>query len=307
MTDVISVLRNVLGNHTKIDHNGNTQFYCISCNHKNKKLAVNINTLKFQCWVCGERGSIANFLFRMGYKDAARTLQPKKIERSLDDLFATKKTEEVEKEQLEFPSSYYGLYANKNKPRFYPAINYLNARGITEDDFIKYNIHYSIKDERVLFPSYDLEQNLNYHLARSIDPEMKFKYANAKVRHTDIIFNEHLINWSKTLFLVEGVFDAIACRQNATPLLGSFLSVRSLLFKKIVAHQTPIVLALDPDAEKKMFKCAKNLITLNTNIFYIDWGREVRDISEMGSQAFAEIAIDHITKYGLKNEILSRL
>ena len=102
--DVLTVLKGVLGGHTKVDGKGNTQFLCISCHHKNKKLAVNIKTLMFQCWVCGERGSIANYLFRMGHKDVSRILKPRKKESSFDNLFGDKEVEE-EKQVLEFSSS----------------------------------------------------------------------------------------------------------------------------------------------------------------------------------------------------------
>ena len=77
--------------------------------------------------------------------------------------------------------------------------------------------------------------------------------------------------------------------------------------QKIVKNQTPVVLALDPDAKKKMFKCAENLITFNNNIFYVDWGEEKRDISEMGSSIFSSYVEKNINKYTLSDEVLSRL
>lgn len=307
MVDTLGLLKQCLGDHTKIDSKGNVQFYCISCKHKNKKLAVNINTLKFQCWVCGEKGNISSYLYKLGHKDVAVKLNPKKKELDINNLFGVNNEVEQEKELLNFPKSYYGIFANKNKNFFQPAIKYLNNRGISEDDFIKYNIHYSIIEERILFPSYDSEHNLNYYLTRSIVPDEKIKYKNANVRHQDIIFNEHFVNWKEPLYIVEGVFDCIATRKNCVPLLGSSLSKGSLLYKKIVKNQTPIVLALDPDAKKKMFNCAQNLITINTNISYIDWKEEKRDISEMGTEIFSNYTDKNICKYDLSDQVLSRL
>jgi len=307
MVDTLGLLKQCLGEHTKIDSKGNVQFYCISCKHKNKKLAVNVNTLKFQCWVCGEKGNISNFLYKNGFRDIANKLQPYKKEVTLDNLFGTPKEEVEEKKQLLIPSSYYGLFANKNKLFFKAPINYLYNRGLSEDDLIKYDIHYSIKEERIMFPSYDIERNLNYYVTRSINNNSSYKYKNADVKKDDMIFNEYMIDWKKPLYIVEGIFDAISCRENAVPLLGSSLSKSSVLYKKIVKNNTPVILALDPDAKKKMFKCAQNLITLNTNIFYIDWGNEVRDISEMGSKYFLEFSNNNKKKYTLNDEVLSRL
>lgn len=306
MNNTLEVLKGCLGEHTKIDAKGNVQFYCISCKHKNKKLAVNINTLRFQCWVCGERGNIASYLYKMGFKTESNKISPYKEELNIDDLFGENKKTEVKKELI-FPESYYGIYANKNKKFFKKSINYLLSRGLSEDDFIKYNIHYSIKEERILFPSYDLDDNLNYYVTRSLSPNAFMKYKNADVRNQDIIFNERFINWKEKLYIVEGIFDSINCRENSVPLLGSSLSRSSALYKKIVKNQTPVVLALDPDAKKKMFKCAENLITFNNNIFYVDWGEEKRDISEMGSSIFSSYVEKNINKYTLSDEVLSRL
>lgn len=307
MVDTLGLLKQCLGDHTKIDSKGNVQFYCISCKHKNKKLAVNVNTLKFQCWVCGEKGNISKYLYKNGFRDIANKLQPHREEVTLDNLFGDKKKVEEEKITLSFPKNYYGLYANKNKLFFKSPINYLYNRGLTEDDLIKYDIHYSIKEERILFPSYDIERNLNYYVTRSIINTSYMKYKNADVRKDDIIFNEHMIDWKQALYIVEGVFDAISCRDNAVPLLGSSLSKSSALYKKIVKNNTPIILALDPDAKKKMFKCAENIITFNTNVFYIEWGDEIRDISEMGSEYFLEFSNNNKKKYTLNDEVLSRL
>ena len=79
----------------------------------------------------------------------------------------------------------------------------------------------------------------------------KKRYHNCNSKRKDIIFNEFDIDFSKPLVLVEGVFDAIVAGDNAIPILGSTLREDSKLFQAIAIHDTPVYVALDPDAEKK--------------------------------------------------------
>jgi len=190
---------------------------------------------------------------------------------------------------------------------FAEAISYLYSRGLTDEDFIKYKVHYSILENKILFPSYDGNEELNYYVIRSADPNATFKYQNSDNPKTHIIFNEHMIKWDEPLYIVEGVFDYISCRQNAVPILGSILTSNHKLYKQIVKHQTPVVFALDSDANKKMFKSIENIIMYNDHVSYIDWGDEVRDISEMGENDFAHYVTDHKVEYDMTSQIISRL
>ena len=48
---------------------------------------------------------------------------------------------------------------------------------------------------RIIIPSYDLDNRLNYFIARSIHAEEKFKYKNPPVSKNVIMF-ENQINWN---------------------------------------------------------------------------------------------------------------
>ena len=307
---VLSVLQQSLGNHTRMDNTGNVQFYCPSCKHRKQKLAVNVRNLRYHCWICDERGNnIASFLWKNGFKNEAKKLKSDVGQsRELSSLFETpKQIEDTREENVEFPKKYHNMFVNKNKPMFVHAAEYLYQRGLTDDDFIKYNIHFSIIENRILFPSYDTAGVLNYYVSRSIEPDCFIKYRNSNNSKTEIIFNEHLIDWNKTLYLVEGVFDYITCRQNAVTILGSTLTRNSKLYKKIVKCQTPIVFALDVDANKKMFKSIENIITYNDHVSYIDWGSETRDISEMGTDNFLNFIKEHKVDYDFTSQVTSKL
>jgi hypothetical protein len=49
------------------------------------------------------------------------------------------------------------------------------------------------------------------------------KYKNPEAQKEILIFNEYLINWDETIYLVEGAFDSIFI-PNAIPMLGKFMS-----------------------------------------------------------------------------------
>jgi DNA primase len=98
---------------------------------------------------------------------------------------------------------------------------------------------------RIIIPSYDSNNKLNYFLARSFY-ESGLKYKNPPVSKNVIVF-ENQINWKMPLVLCEGVFDAIAIRRNAVPLLGKFVP-RKLLKMMIKNQVKEVYVALDDDA-----------------------------------------------------------
>ena len=61
---------------------------------------------------------------------------------------------------------------------------------------------------------------------------------------------ENQINWNEPITLVEGVFDAMAVRRNAIPLLGKFIpkTLNDTIYKKEVKS---INILLDEDAQEQ--------------------------------------------------------
>ena len=129
---------------------------------------------------------------------------------------------------------------------------YAERRGITRGDIIKYNIgycdggHYA---NRIIIPSYDSDNRLNYFIARSVYSEESFKYKNPPVSKNVTIF-ENQINWKKPITLCEGVFDAMSIKRNAIPLLGKFIpkTLMDSIYKKGVKE---IKILLDKDAQNQ--------------------------------------------------------
>jgi len=141
---------------------------------------------------------------------------------------------QVKKIKLRLPKGYVTFKdSNPIYPPHREALNYLKSRGITDDIIEKYRIGYTMKGDysgRIIVPSYTKEGELNYFVGRAWGGNPKFKYKNSIAEKDKIIFNEHLIDWEKDIYIVEGVFDGFFL-ENSIPMLGKHLS--SVLFESI--------------------------------------------------------------------------
>ena len=306
----LDILAQHLG-HYKLMAGGNYYFKCVSCFHHNNKLTINIEKSVFNCWHCGIKGK--SFLYLLKLAGVSNLNQYKKIfneeaKINIEDIDNIFGKEVVKEKKLALPKNYENLFRSIEKTFYKPAVEYLLKRGLKKEDILKYDIHYSVSDQRVLFPSYDREHNLNYYVARSIQPFENYKYKNAMASKREVIFNEHLIEWDKPLYVVEGIFDAILSRKNAVPILGSNVGKGSLLFKRLLQNNTEVIIALDADAKKKMFKMINELVKYNIPVTYVDWKSEERDIAEMGSDKFEEIVTSGSVKsFTFEDQIKERL
>jgi len=188
-------------------------FECPKCQHHKNKLSVNIDKDVFKCWVCEYAGrSIYRLIRRYGTLEQRRewaSLTQEIETKSLSEALFGK--EEIEPEQvLELPKEFISL-ANRKLPKtsLYP-LNYLESRGFTKRDIIKWKMGYCLDGEyegRIIIPSFGMTGKANYFIARSYSGDWK-KYQNPKVSK-DIIFNELYLDFDEDMILVEGVFDAI--------------------------------------------------------------------------------------------------
>ena len=102
----------------------------------------------------------------------------------------------------------------------------------------------------------------------------------------DTVPFELFINWSSPLILVEGMFDALAVKRNAIPLLGKH--IQRELMKKIVTSQVQkIYIALDKDAQKDAVKFCEQLMNEGKEVYLVDL--EEKDPSEMGFKAVTNL------------------
>ena len=282
-TFLLGAVENVLGKSYKRAKD-NYAFICPFCNHRKPKLEINLNTNDkgenpWECWVCETKGRTIRSLLKQ-LKISGPQAQ--------EVLQYIKKGEEVEYQvvkTIELPKEFQPLYsAPTTSFSANIARKYLYDRGITDNDIMKYNIGYCIAGEfsdRIIIPSYDQNNQLNFYVARSFNRSYA-KYKNPEVSK-DIIVFENLINWNQPIIICEGVFDAMAIRRNAIPILGKNIS--KALLKKIVSSKVKeIYIALDKDALKKAVKFCEQFISMGKKVYLVDM--EEKDPSEMGFQSF---------------------
>ena len=247
---VINILDDILGVGTSMK-NDEQAHYCPFCHHHKKKLQINLKTQKWHCWVCDAKGKRIQRLLKRLNVDSRKL---KKIyEIYGDDYVVYSKDTEEEQVELRLPNEFQSLLKvpkGKINPLYRKVLDYAKSRNLSKEDIRKYNIgycdsgHYS---NRIIIPSYDSDNRLNYFIARSVFTEEKFKYKNPPVSKNVIMF-ENQINWDEPITLVEGVFDAMAVKRNVIPLLGKFIpkKLNENIYKKGVSS---INILLDEDAQ----------------------------------------------------------
>jgi DNA primase len=256
---VVEILEDILGDYKlHNDSKGQISFDCPVCSYDIKgldegdskgNLEVNYKYNVYKCWVCAEthgtHGSIHKLIKKHGTPKQLKKyilLRPEEYEDGAKRVY---KPIKLPQEFIPFKDASFGT---KLTPQFKQAYNYIKKRNITDIMLQMYNIGYcpsGIYENRIVIPSYDTERNVNYFIARSYLTHSKLKYKNPEVQKEIIIFNEHLINWDETVYIVEGAFDSIFI-PNSIPMLGKFMSEH--LFETLYENAKKIVIVLDPDA-----------------------------------------------------------
>lgn len=275
--------------------NNDVYYWCPVCKKPkhNKKLSIVLEPTsdkfgRWHCWVCETHKNVKG-------NSVESFLKFFKVEQSkineVNDYITSlniniKKHGSVYKEPTycDLPKEFVSLNKYDDSPEYKIAKKYLSQRNITQSDIIKYNIgmcKYGSFANRIIIPSYDSYGQINYFSARSVFEDAPQKYTNPKnVKKTDIIFNEIFINWNEPIIFVEGIFDALATKFNAIPLLGKTIS--DTLRNKLIEHNVKkVYIALDLDAKANSLKYIEMLLKLNCNVYFVSLNK--KDPAEIGS------------------------
>lgn len=253
-----------------------------------KKLSINLENGKAHCWVCGLKGNNLYYIIKQHVsKDLAKEYANKFGIKTIH-IDEDSESEEEIKVQLHPTFKLLATCTDSRDPDIRDCLKYLKSRYLSIKDLWRYKIGTCMNGfgrRRIFFPSFDINQGLNYYVSRSIDEDVVPKYLNAKVNKTQIIFDEFKLDFSKQMIVVEGVFDMVRCGGNSVPILGSSLRPGYALFDKIVENQTPIILALDEDVKDKTHKIAQNLKEYNVDVKIMD----TSGYDDVGSMPHQEI------------------
>lgn len=285
---LVTLVNSVLGS-GKTTARNNYAYHCPFCNHSKPKLEVNLTENRegknpWHCWACDIRGTSIYSLFKQ-IKVAPEKLQ------ELSSLVKTSKSisETRVVSSVVLPPEFIALdNVDSSDLMARHALVYLKNRHVSKHDILKYNIGYCKEGDyknMIIMPTFDANGKLNYFTARSFEKNPYIKYKNPSASR-DIIPNEHLINWNIPIILCEGIFDAMAIKRNAIPLLGK--NIQTNLMKKIVTSLVDkIYIALDRDAMKQALRFCEMLLAEGKEVYLVDL--QDKDPSEMGFKNFTKL------------------
>ena len=280
---LLNLLQKVLGN-GKIVSKDEAMFVCPFSHHRKPKLAVNLSTQRWQSWIdTNAKGRSIFALFK-------RLQVPSNYFDELSRIVKIPKssqTQETKEEYVSLPYEYKRLTETHTDFSYAKAMKYLKERGIESYDIERYDIGYCDKGDyagRIIVPSYDVDNKLNYFLARDFTGNAYLKYKNPPVSKDVVVF-ENQIDFSEPLILCEGVFDAMAIRRNAIALLGK--NIPNKLKMRLVQHGVKEVsIVLDNDAFKNALYLSESLMNDNIKVRLVRMGSE--DAADLGFKKVIE-------------------
>lgn len=271
-SNILHILTNILGE-PKRDYASSGDWYEFNCPHCGSinngvldgkyNLAVNTNELYCHCWKCSYHAKLSKLIKYYGsqsdcdeYREEIKSLKERhyytlsnSIRENIDNLFNDN--------EVELPKGF--RLIDKTDKEAELAYQYLLNRGLNDSIIEKFKIGYipSYKGKysnRIIIPSYDSYNDLNYWIARDYTGKSSVKVFNPFIDKKTITFNENYINWYEPITLVEGPFDHIVV-PNSIPLLGKSIDNTYDIYNKlIIKSHSYINIFLDDDAIDDAYK-----------------------------------------------------
>jgi len=279
INNIVYLLDRVIGSKgQKLKKQNEYMYWSPFVSHHKPKLQINIITGKWHCWVSNMGG---HNLFQLFKKLSATQEQFRELRGIVDETSYGYESKEVRKKgKIELPKEFLSLVYKHPSPVYKNAMMYLQRRGITYEDILKYNIGYcdqGLYTNRIIIPSYDEDGQLNFFVGRDIF-ESKMKYRNSPTPK-DVVGFELFINWDEPIVLCEGPFDAIAIKRNAIPLFGK--TILSNLKRKIIEKKVKqVYISLDKDAVLDSIKMVEDFMKNDIDVYFVNLPE--KDPSDLG-------------------------
>ncbi len=245
--------------------------------HHKPKLQVNIQTGKWHCWVSNQGGhNLFQLLKRVG---ASKELF-KELSEAVGSTYYSSEKKDEKQIVLNLPKEAKPLWNGGDSLQKQHALNFLYKRGLDMSDILRYNLHYCLNgvyQNRIIIPSYDSEGILNYFVGRDFY-KSNMKYKNPPIPK-DIIGFDLYVNWDEPIILCEGVFDAMAIKNNSIPLYGKTIlpKLSRKIIEKKVSHVT---ICLDDDAFNDSLEMASKFMDNGIQVNFVKL--KGKDPSDLG-------------------------
>jgi len=286
------------------------EFYICSPFTGDSKFKCGINWKKnppvFNCFKSGTKGNFITFVKILESFESNReaiiflfkNFMTKEEIKNFSNTFLAEEQhqEKPEKEnnKLFFSEEYKKIILNNN-----PYYDYLIKRKFSNEMIEKSNIFFSEKENRVIFPVYE-KSELVFYAKRAIDNH-PLRWINSVSHGVDPIWN--LENVGETVYLFEGIFDAVRMWPNGVSIFGKNLSDGQL--KKIINrkfHKIAVILDNDSYGREGQEKIAEKLSAYHKNVWINLWHEtDKKDLSEMDNITL------NLTKFDLKGKLLKKL
>jgi hypothetical protein len=289
-TELVAIFNQLLGQQARVRKSGvQATYHCPFCTDKNlvtHKLEIAVGGPRigsYHCWRCDTKGATFGSLLK---KLQAPPNYREQIFKLTGDIRLARYQKPSEQTYLSLPSEFHPMHKSKSTPEYKNALAYLKKRGITREDILRYNIGYcegGEYDQHVIVPSYDAKGALNFFIGRRYyvdDPGIPHKKPDVPM---DIVGFESFVNYNEPLNLCEGVFDAMAIRNNAIPLFGKYPS-QTLRANMNLFHVRRVNVVLDWDAESDSMKMYKRLHREVPNVEIHIVKLDGKDPSKLGFQ-----------------------
>jgi len=245
--------------------------------HHKPKLQVNVQTGKWHCWVSNQGG---HNLFQLLKQVGAPRELFKELSDSIGGTYYTSDKKQDKQITLNLPKEAKPLWNGGDSLQKQHALNFLYKRGLDMSDILRYNLHYCLNgvyQNRIIIPSYDSNGILNYFVGRDFY-KSTMKYKNPPIQK-DIIGFDLYVDWGEPIILCEGVFDAMAIKNNTIPLFGK--TILPKLEKKIVEKRVKnIVIVLDDDAFNDSLKMIEKFQNMGIKVDFVKL--QGKDPSDLG-------------------------
>lgn len=175
-----------------------------------------------------------------------------------------------------------------------PYLTYLTNRGVTGRTVELYRMGYVDSGPlrgRVVIPSFDRHGMVNFWSARAIHPVDKVHTYRLPLATKDVISNEHLVDWTAPVYLVEGIFDEIAIGPQAIALYGKFMP--PALASRLVEKRPPMIyVVLDDDALDDAWALMEELVAydLPCSLVELD-GKDPSIVGAGGVEAASSVSV----------------